>query len=91
MHVLVLLLFSIIVNEGPIIDPDGGRPHVRAQNGSCPDPDGRCVHALDNGDGRSIIDPIGRARIRALGDSGGGMDPNGNNATAAPGQWPWQG
>jgi len=77
MHLLFLLLFSIITNEGPFMDPNGGRAVVRG---------------LDSGDGRSIIDPIGRARTNSgvcidpnggrcsrgfAGDSGGGMDPNG--------------
>ena len=65
MHLLFLLLFSIITNEGPFMDPNGGRAAVR----------GRHVRALDNGDGRSIIDPIGRASVQ--GDDGARIDPNG--------------
>ena len=59
MHFLFVLLFSVIVNEGPIIDPNGGH-HLAVQrdNGSCVDPDGRCV-STSAGDKGSVIDPNG--------------------------------
>ena len=72
MHTILLLL---VLFNGGVLDPNGGRARVRGENGSCIDPDGRCVRALDNGDGRSIIDPIGR--VRTQGDRGAGLDPNG--------------
>jgi len=66
MHLLVALLLSVIINEGPIIDPDGGRRlAVHRDNGSCIDPDGRCVGGLHT------------SRVKAQGDRGAGLDPNG--------------
>ena len=61
MDVLLFVLFSIIATNG-----DGG---------SCIDPNGGpCVRTLDN-DGRSIIDPIGRASVQS--DRAAGLDPDG--------------
>ena len=78
MHFLLLLLFSVFADQGSGIDPDGGRALVHSDTGVCIDPNGRCVHSLDNGDGRAIIDPIGRASAQgAGGDKGLGVDPNG--------------
>ena len=60
MHLLIALALLVIVNEGPIIDPNGGH-HTRAvhrDNGSCIDPDGRCVSAF-GGDRGAGLDPNG--------------------------------
>ena len=70
MFALIFLLhsltFSVRANEGPIIDPDGGRRlAVHRDNGSCIDPDGRCVGGLHT------------SRVKAQGDRGAGLDPNG--------------
>ena len=78
MHFLLLLLFTLTVDEGPIVDPNGGR-HVSAADHHCSiDPNGNCLGGLGEAstDGRSILDPLGGA-ASASSDRGAGLDPNG--------------
>jgi hypothetical protein len=70
MHTILLLL---ILFNGGVLDPNGGQARDRFVR----------VRALDNGDGRSVIDPIGR--VRTQGDRGAGLDPDGAARTTAAG------
>lgn len=59
----LLFAFTAIVHEGPIIDPNGGRPRLAR-------------HAT--ADQGSTVDPNGGVRTSAVaGDKGLGVDPNG--------------
>jgi hypothetical protein len=61
--VLLLNAFTVVVQEGPIIDPNGGRPHVA-----------RNVRSLGSGG----ADPNGGTRlVSAKDDTGTCIDPNG--------------
>lgn len=78
MHLLIALFLTVIINEGPIIDPNGGRPPaVRGETGSCVDPNGHPIPCVQGGTG-TCIDPNGARCSRGL-------------ATASTGEWPWQG
>ena len=81
---IVLLLLALF--SGGVLDPNGGRL-VRAETGSCVDPNGHPIPCSGNAGAVSIVhgqtgtcvDPNGvRCVNRGLTrDSGGGMDPNG--------------
>jgi hypothetical protein len=59
----LLFTFTVVTHEGPIIDPNGGRPHLV-----------RHV-AADQG---PTVDPNGGVHTSAVsGDKGLGVDPNG--------------
>lgn len=61
--VSLLYTFTAIVHEGPIIDPNGGRPRLTR-------------HATS--DQGPTVDPNGGVRTSAVsGDKGLGVDPNG--------------
>lgn len=61
--VSLLYTFTAIVREGPIIDPNGGRPrltrHVTADQGPTVDPNGGVHTSAVNGDKGILIDPNG--------------------------------
>jgi hypothetical protein len=76
MHFLLLLLFSVALHEGPIIDPNGGRLAAHGDNGACIDPWDRCRDTTALGDDGVGIDPHGGART-AAGDHRCSIDPNG--------------
>ena len=78
-----ILLLLLTLFSGVVLDPNGGR-QVRAETGSCVDPNGRTIPCnagavrIVHGETGTCVDPNGiRCNRGFAGDSGGGMDPNG--------------